>query len=152
MGRLCLSALYAGRITNRCSGRGHIKCSAVTRPTDCLAGTQERSSKRYCQGKTMKSSSFTPLRALGILVGSLFVTTAPFTANDKGLLSFDGIGILLGSMALGLVFIVYGIKGNALWVKPSSFHGSPMPLGDLHRPHDKSVQRSVNHKVLDRGR
>jgi uncharacterized membrane protein HdeD (DUF308 family) len=67
----------------------------------------------------MKNSSFTLLRALGILVGSLFVATAPFTANDKGLLSFDGIGILAGSMALGLVFIVYGIKGNAIFEKPS---------------------------------
>ena len=67
----------------------------------------------------MKSSSFAPLRVLGILVGSLFVATAPFTASDKGLLSFDGIGILLGTMALGLAFIAYGIKGNDLWAKPS---------------------------------
>jgi hypothetical protein len=67
----------------------------------------------------MKSSSFIPLRALGILVGSLFVATAPFAANDKGLLSFDGIGFLLGLMGMGLLFITYGVKGNGLWVKPS---------------------------------
>ena len=67
----------------------------------------------------MINPTFALLRALGILVGSLFVATAPLVAADKAFLSLDGIAKFLGLMALGLVFITYDIRGNALFAKPS---------------------------------
>jgi uncharacterized membrane protein HdeD (DUF308 family) len=66
-----------------------------------------------------KSSPFTVLRALGILVGLLFVATAPMIAKDKGLTSFEGIGHLLATIPLGLAFIAYGALGKSQWAKPS---------------------------------
>lgn len=60
------------------------------------------------------------LRVLGVLVGVAFVATAPFIASDKGLPSFDGVAYLLVSVALGFVFIAYGI------VRPARFPNLPL--------------------------
>ncbi len=61
----------------------------------------------------MDTPRFTVLRFLGILVGSIFVISAPFIASDKGLLSLDGMSYLLVSVTLGLVFIAYGFLGTS---------------------------------------
>jgi len=53
------------------------------------------------------------LRTLGVLVGALFVVMGPLVAKDKGLSSFDGISYLVVNLAIGIVFIRYGITGSS---------------------------------------
>jgi hypothetical protein len=74
----------------------------------------------------MKKPRFTVLRALGILVGLLFVVTAPLVARDMGLLSIDGISYILVSVTLGLVFIAYGVtSASSFPAFPLRFHSLP---------------------------
>ena len=59
----------------------------------------------------MNRPPFTLLRALGILVGLLLLATAPLIAKDEDLWSLDGSGHVLVSVAMGLIFIGYGLSG-----------------------------------------